>query len=42
MIKEIDPKNVYAWNNKGVALDKLGKYKQAIKCYDKANALDNR
>jgi len=25
-----------AWNNKGLALDDLGKFDEAIKCYDKA------
>ena len=29
-----------AWNNKGTALDKLGKYNESIKAYDKASSLD--
>jgi tetratricopeptide (TPR) repeat protein len=33
---EINPNNVYAWSNKGTALDKLGMYEEAIRCYDKA------
>jgi tetratricopeptide (TPR) repeat protein len=33
---EIDSKYVHAWNNKGNALYELGKYNEAIKCYDKA------
>lgn len=33
---EIDPKNVGAWNNKGLALNNLGKYNEAIECLDKA------
>ena len=30
---EIDPKNSITWNNKGVALNNLGKYSEAIKWY---------
>ena len=29
-----------AWNNKGLALDNLGRYEEAIKYYDKAIELD--
>ena len=29
-----------AWNNKGVALKELGKYKEALGCYDKALSID--
>ena len=29
-----------AWNNKGIALDDLGKHEEAIKCYDKALELN--
>jgi tetratricopeptide (TPR) repeat protein len=28
------------WYNKGCAFDKLGKYEEAIKCYDKATDID--
>ena len=28
------------WNNKGLALNSLGKYDEAIKCYDKAIEID--
>ncbi len=33
---KLDPKNTIAWNNKGVALRKLGKTEEAINCYNKA------
>jgi len=33
---ELDPKLVFAWNDKGTALDNLGKYEEAINAYDKA------
>ncbi len=33
---KIEPKNTMAWNNKGVALRKLGKIEEAINCYDTA------
>lgn len=33
---KFEPKNTMAWNNKGVALRKLGKIDEAINCYDKA------
>ena len=36
----IDPNNSYAWNNKGNALHNLGKYNEAIKCYDEAIELE--
>lgn len=31
-----DPENTMAWNNKGVALRKMGKIEDAIDCYNKA------
>src|SRR5207253_2236366 len=37
---EIFPNNVTAWNNKGLAFHRLGKYEEAIKCYDKALEID--
>ena len=42
MIKlwRIDPKNVFALNNKGLALNNLGKYQEAIDWYDKALVVD--
>jgi tetratricopeptide (TPR) repeat protein len=30
------------WNNKGVALDNLGKYQEAIECYDKAIQINHK
>ena len=37
---EIDPKYAYAWHNKGVALKHLGRYDEAIACYDRALEVD--
>ncbi|NHJ46227.1 MAG: tetratricopeptide repeat protein [Asgard group archaeon] len=39
IIKE-DPKNTMAWNNKGVALRKLGKLKESIDCYNKVLSME--
>lgn len=36
---ELDNKYRLAWNNKGNALDKLGKHKEAKKCYERAKQL---
>jgi tetratricopeptide (TPR) repeat protein len=36
----IDPKNVAALDNRGVAFYRLGNYSQAITYYDKALAID--
>ena len=36
----IDGNNIFALNNKGLALSKLGKYPEAIECYEKALAID--
>lgn len=33
---EINPKNTSTWSDKGYALYKMGKYKEAIRAYDKA------
>lgn len=33
---DADPYDAKAWNNKGIALDDLGRKEEAIKCYDKA------
>jgi tetratricopeptide (TPR) repeat protein len=32
----IDPFDIYAWNNKGVALEALGRHEEAIRCFQKA------
>ena len=37
---QINPDDVPAWYNKGIALDNLGKYDEAIKAYDEAIKLD--
>ena len=37
---ELNPNDTETWNNKGMALDEIGKYEEAIKCYDKAIELD--
>ena len=36
----IDPNNIYALYNKGLALDNLGRYKEAISYYDKVLDID--
>jgi len=36
----LDSTNTMAWNNKGVALRKLGRTEEAINCYNKALTLD--
>ena len=36
----IDPEDVNAWNNRGVALGNLGQYEDAVKSYDEAIRLD--
>ena len=38
-IMMINPNDTFALNNKGLALDNLGKYEDAIKWYDKAQLL---
>ena len=37
---EIDPRSITAWNNKGSALDELGRYEDVITCYDIATEID--
>jgi len=37
---DINPKYTNAWYNKGLVLDYLRKYEEAIKCYDKALELN--
>jgi len=41
-IPELDPRDVAAWNNKGVSLDNLSRNEEAIRCHDKALELDPR
>jgi tetratricopeptide (TPR) repeat protein len=36
----IDPNYVDAWNQKGLSLDALGKYKEAIECFNKVLSID--
>ncbi|NLA38882.1 MAG: tetratricopeptide repeat protein, partial [Methanomicrobiales archaeon] len=38
--KDTAPKSADAWNNKGLALRKLGRYDEAIQCYDRALEID--
>jgi len=33
---KIDPKNIDAWTDRGFSLYKVRKYKDALKCYEKA------
>lgn len=40
MAIKINPNYADAWNNKGVSLGKLGKYKEAIESYDMAIKID--
>ena len=39
-IIQLDPKNAYAWGNKGIALANSGKSEEAIECYDNALEVD--
>ncbi len=32
----IDPFDIYAWNNKGVALAALARHQEALQCFQKA------
>jgi len=36
---EIDPDYAFTWNNKGVALELLGKYSESLKCFEKAEEI---
>jgi len=38
--KCLDPKDAVAWHNKGLALYDLGRYEEAIRCYDKVLEID--
>ena len=33
---KINPNDASAWYNKGIALDNLGRYEEAIECFDEA------
>ena len=37
---EVDPEFAYAWCGKGNALNNLGRYDEAIRCYDRALEVD--
>lgn len=39
-VLEMNPENADAWNNKGVALFKMGRPGDALECYDRALAAD--
>ncbi|WP_353932612.1 tetratricopeptide repeat protein [Okeanomitos corallinicola TIOX110] len=32
----------YSWNNRGISLEKLQKYEEALKCYEKAISIKHR
>ena len=38
---ELNPKNISAWNNKGISLRSIGRYDEAIRSFDKAIEIDN-
>ena len=33
---EADPENAFAWNNKGVVLENLGRSQEALRCHNRA------
>jgi tetratricopeptide (TPR) repeat protein len=35
-VLKINPNHVYAWSNKGISLNELQRFNEAIACYDKA------
>ncbi len=37
---ELDPRNLYNWNEKGVLLSRMGRLAEALKAYDTAVELD--
>jgi tetratricopeptide (TPR) repeat protein len=37
---EIDPKYFNAWYSKGIVIAQLGKYNEAVECFDKALEID--
>lgn len=39
---KLDPKNPDLWNLKGIALRSLGRYIEAVKCYEKSLEIDPR
>ncbi|MBI3851718.1 MAG: tetratricopeptide repeat protein [Verrucomicrobia bacterium] len=41
-IPKLEEWTVISWNNKGGALDALGRYDEAIECFDKALAIDSQ
>ena len=38
---KINPRNISAWNNKGISLRSIKRFSDALKCFDKTIEIDN-